>query len=85
MAAEKVHSLFLATDFNGNAFISVDEFVTSYRNVVQGNWGKDYAILVFQDYMQEIFDKESNCNLYGLSVDNFMQIAFELDILKVKD
>ncbi len=34
LAAEKVYELFLSSDFNRNAFISCDEFVAVYRNVV---------------------------------------------------
>eukprot|EP00347_Sterkiella_histriomuscorum_P022910 403336695 len=85
LAAEKVNQLFLATDFNGNAFISCDEFITSYRNVVQDNWGKEYGILLFQDYMEEVYDKENNCSLFGISFDSFLKAALEMDILKVKD
>lgn len=34
LAAEKAYELFIAADFNGNGFISIDEFTISYRNVV---------------------------------------------------
>jgi hypothetical protein len=59
LAAEKVHELFLATDFNNNGFMSADEFTVSYRNVVSPNMGKEYAYLLFQDYMEEAVDSES--------------------------
>ncbi|CDW88738.1 ef hand family protein [Stylonychia lemnae] len=85
LAAEKVHQLFLATDFNNNSFISCDEFLTVYRNVVQSNLGREYGTLIFQDYMEEVQDKENNCSLFGVSFDSFLKLALELDILKVKD
>mmetsp|Transcript_34630 Transcript_34630/g.33836 ORF Transcript_34630/g.33836 Transcript_34630/m.33836 type:complete len:154 (+) Transcript_34630:404-865(+) len=85
LAAEKVYELFLATDFNNNAFISVDEFTVSYRNVAEDNLGKEYAYLLFQDYMEEVFDQESQSTLYGMGIDSFLLLAMELDILKVRD
>lgn len=72
LAAEKVHELFLASDFNCNFFISCDEFITTYRNVVQSNLGKEYATLIFQDYMEEVYDNENQCTLYGIPFDNFL-------------
>jgi len=56
IAATKISDLFQATDFNNNAFISADEFTVAYRNVVPGNLGKDYAYMLFQDYMEELYD-----------------------------
>jgi hypothetical protein len=47
LAAEKVYDLFLATDLNNNGFISADEFAVSYRVIVEGNLGLDYAYLLF--------------------------------------
>ena len=47
LAAEKVYQLFLAADFNGNLFISYDEFNSVFRNVVNNNLGKEYGYLVF--------------------------------------
>jgi len=78
-----VYELFLATDFNNNGFISCEEFTVSYRNVVQGNMGKEYAKLLFQDYMEEVVDQDMT--LYGISVDSYMLLALEFDILKVRD
>ena len=77
--------MFRATDLNDNGFISADEFSLSYRNVVQPNLGKDYAYLLFSDYMEEIVDQESKCSLYGLSFDSFLLLAMEFDIMKVRD
>lgn len=42
-------------------------------------------MLLFQDYMEEIYDKENHCSLFGISFDAFLQVALEMDILKVKD
>lgn len=85
LAAERVFELFKASDFNNNSFMSADEFQSCFRNLLPLNpWGKDYALLLFQDYMEEVPDGQGSV-LYGLGFEAFLHLALEMDILKVKD
>lgn len=82
LVCERIEELFLAIDFNNNGFISADEFAVSYRNIVPNNHGKEFAYLMFRDYMEQEEDPETRKTMFGLRFPSFYHMAMELDYFK---